>query len=94
MRLRVEHTTIFTYDEPITEGYTELRLRPLRGGRASAACPSASAPIRRAEVHSYVDRYGNDVRHFDILAPHERLVVTARSEVSTADGRSRDGARA
>ena len=29
MKLRIEHKTVFTYDQPISEAYTEMRLRPL-----------------------------------------------------------------
>ena len=32
MWLRVEHTTSFTYDAPVTEAYTELRMKPLDAG--------------------------------------------------------------
>ena len=37
------------------------------------------------EVRSYVDRFGNGIRHFDTLNPHDRLVVSARSDVSTPE---------
>jgi transglutaminase-like putative cysteine protease len=36
-------------------------------------------------VREYLDHFGNDVRHFDILESHERLVVTASSEVLTPE---------
>ena len=29
MRLQIEHVNIFTYDQLISEAYTEMRLRPL-----------------------------------------------------------------
>jgi transglutaminase-like putative cysteine protease len=84
MRLRVEHETLFTYDSPITEGYTELRLRPLEsGGQRCLSFAIETEP--RAEVRGFTDRFGNDVRHFDVLSPHQRLRVLARSEVATAD---------
>jgi transglutaminase-like putative cysteine protease len=83
MKLRVEHTTVLTYDEPIVEGYTELRLRP-REGEGQQLLAFALATDPHAPFHIYRDRYGNEVSHFDLLAPHERLVVTARSEVETA----------
>ena len=37
------------------------------------------------EVLLHVDRFGNDVRHFDVLHPHQRLMVTATSEVLTPE---------
>ena len=32
MRLRVEHSTVFSYTAPIVEASTELRLQPLESG--------------------------------------------------------------
>jgi transglutaminase-like putative cysteine protease len=82
MRLAIEHTTIFTYDQPISEAYTEMRLRPLdTGGQRCLAFGLATEP--RGQVLQYTDRFGNDVRFFDVLQPHQQLSVTARSEVAT-----------
>jgi transglutaminase-like putative cysteine protease len=90
--LRIEHTTTFDYDEPISEAYTELRLKPLDSagfGACSAGggqrCSSFRLEIDPGDppVRDYVNRFGNEVRWFDILEPHERLVVVATSEVFT-----------
>jgi transglutaminase-like putative cysteine protease len=32
VRLRIVHTTTFRYDEPVSEAYMEMRLRPLDAG--------------------------------------------------------------
>ena len=91
MWLTIEHTTRFSYDEPIAEAYTELRLKPAH--RDGQRCSSFSLSIepRGTTIDEYVDRFGNTVHHFDVLEVHERLSVTARSEVWTAarldDGR-------
>lgn len=37
------------------------------------------------EVLMHVDRFGNDVRHFDVVHPHQRLMATATSEVLTPE---------
>jgi transglutaminase-like putative cysteine protease len=82
MRLRIEHQTTFLYDEPISEAYTEMRLRPSDAG--GQTCLSFSL---RTEPHGavmkYTDRHGNDVRHFDVLPQHKRMSVMAVSEVLT-----------
>ena len=84
MWLSVAHVTRFTYDAPITEAYTELRLKPAhREGQRCSSFSLAPEP-RAATVAEYVDRFGNAVHHFDILEQHERVAVTARSEVWTA----------
>jgi len=83
MWLRVEHTTTFTYDAPIVEAYTELRMRPLdTGGQRCSSFRLTTVPAG-VRVREYRDQLGNAISHFDVLEPHERLVVTARSDVFT-----------
>jgi len=84
MWLTVEHVTRFSYDAPISEAYTELRLKPShRDGQRCSSFSLALEP-RGVSVAEYVDRFGNTVHHFDVLEPHDRIAVTARSEVWTA----------
>jgi transglutaminase-like putative cysteine protease len=83
MILRVEHTTEFEYDEPIAEAYTELRLRPLEGGGQHCSSFRLATEPFGVRVREYRDHLGNDVHHFDVLESHERLAVTAVSEVMT-----------
>ena len=83
MWLSVEHVTRFSYDDAITEAYTELRLKPShRSGQRCSSFSLVPEP-RAATVAEYVDRFGNAVHHFDVLEQHERMAVTARSEVWT-----------
>ncbi len=84
MWLRIEHTTSFTYDAPIVEAYTELRLRPLSDGGQQCSSFRLTTTPPGLKVREYLDHLGNDVLHFDVLEPHDRLVVTATSEVRTA----------
>jgi transglutaminase-like putative cysteine protease len=83
MILRVEHTTEFRYDDPIVEAYTELRLRPLEGGGQHCSSFRLVTDPAGVRVREYRDHFGNDVHHFDVLESHERLAVTAVSEVMT-----------
>lgn len=84
MRLRIQHRTTFSYDRPVSEAYTEMRLRPLDGG--GQRCLSFTLRTDpRGEVVHYRDRFGNDVGYFDVLAAHERLQVSAVSEVQTPE---------
>ena len=85
MRLRIIHTTTFSYDVPVSEAYMEMRLSPLdAGGQRCEKQRLSTDPA--GEVMGYTDRFGNRVRHFDTLAPHDRLVVSALSEVVTPEG--------
>jgi transglutaminase-like putative cysteine protease len=83
MYLRVEHTTEFAYDDPIVEAYTELRLRPLEAGGQHCSSFRLATDPPGLRVREYRDNFGNDVHHFDVLESHDRLVVTAVSEVVT-----------
>ncbi len=82
MRLRIEHTTAFNYELPISEAYTEMRLAPLDlGGQRRTFFRLRTEPD--GEVTHFLDRYGNEVHYFDLLQPHQQLRVTAISEVIT-----------
>jgi transglutaminase-like putative cysteine protease len=81
--LRVEHTSEFGYDAPIAEAYTELRLRPLEGGGQHCSSFRLITQPTGVRVREYRDYFGNGVHHFDVLESHDRLAVTAVSEVMT-----------
>lgn len=83
MLVRVEHTTELHYDVPIAEAYTELRLRPLEGGGQHCSSFRITTEPPGLRVREYRDSFGNAVHHFDLLESHDRLAVTAVSEVAT-----------
>lgn len=84
MHLKIKHTTTFTYDHPISEAYTEMRLKPLDGdGQRCLGFQLTTEP--KDVVLRYTDHFGNDVRHFDVVQPHQILTVAAESEVLTPD---------
>jgi len=84
MRLSIEHITTFEYTTPISEAYTELRLRPLdANGQVCLSFSLRTEP--HDEIYGYNDRFGNDVRHFDTIQQHQRLVAASRSEVLTPE---------
>ena len=93
MRLRITHTTTFTYDEPVSEAYMEMRLTPLdAGGQRCESFRLATDPP--GEVRGYVDRFGNGVRHFDTLAPHDAAGRVRAQRGLDAGGLRRPGAGA
>lgn len=83
MWLTVEHVTQLSYDGPISEAYTELRVKPSHRDGQRCSAFSLHLEPRGATVEEYVDRFGNTVHHFDVLEVHERIAVVARSEVWT-----------
>lgn len=84
MRLKIQHTTTFDYDQPISEAYTEMRLKPLdSGGQRCLSFTLVTEP--QDAVLKYADHFGNEVHHFDVIQSHQKMVVAATSEVLTAD---------
>lgn len=84
MILKVEHTTLFEYEEPIYETATEVRLHPKSGPLCSQRCANFSLQIEpSAMVFDYTDFYGNRVHHFNILQSHKRVCIVATSVVET-----------
>jgi transglutaminase-like putative cysteine protease len=92
MWLHVEHRTRFSYDEPVTEAFTELRMKPMNvGGQRCSSFRLALQPVG-SRLHEYGDHFGNEVLHFNLLEPHEELTVTVSSDVFTPESFD-DGAR-
>jgi transglutaminase-like putative cysteine protease len=83
-RLHVVHTTAFRYTRPVAASYNEARMTPL-------AQPGQTVLDARLDVqphtwaHEYRDYWGSAVTAFEVLTPHEQLVVTAESRVEVAD---------
>ena len=83
MRIRVRHTTSYTYDRPVEYAAQLLRLTP---------CEHAGQRIRswrvtadgRALVRTD-DGYGNTVHLFTVLRPHVGATIVAEGEVETND---------
>jgi transglutaminase-like putative cysteine protease len=84
MLIGVEHATSFAYAAPISEAYTELRVRPLSGGGQNCTSFRLVTDPPGVRVRAYRDRLGNHVQHLEVLEDHDRISITAFSEVSTA----------
>lgn len=84
MRLSIQHITTLSYDNPINEAHTEVRLKPSdAGGQRCLSFKLVTEPVN-ATVLAYADEFGNDVRYFDWLQPHTRLTIGVTSEVLTS----------
>jgi transglutaminase-like putative cysteine protease len=90
-RLRIRHLTGFDYEGEATASYNEARMLPATGdGQLVLTSNLDISPV--TSLHGYVDYWGTRVSSFEVLAPHERLTLTATSVVevrrSAADERS------
>lgn len=79
-RLRIEHSTGFSYPGNVSASYNEARMLP--GTTDSQFVLSSSLDIEPSTaVNTYVDYFGTRVSAFDVLSPHSELKITARSLV-------------
>ena len=82
MQLRIRHTTTFTYDGKATASFNQARLTP-------TTTPDQIVLHSRVEVspkpwfYEYRDYFGALVTAFEVVDPHESLVVAATSTVQT-----------
>lgn len=92
MILKVEHSTLFEYDNPIYETATEVRLHPDNNPSAPQRCASFKLQVDPpATLFEYTDFYGNIVNHFNLLQSHKRVKIVATSIVETGTGHSEAG---
>jgi len=83
-RLRVVHVTEFTYDEPVSESYNELRLQP-QDDNSQSCISFRLQTLPTSSPASHRDYFGNWVHRFNVLPPHRRLRVDAQSVVMLRD---------
>ena len=86
MDYTVSHATRFEYQGPVSESLMEVRLTP-RNDERQTLLEFEITTTPAAAVFSYVDAFGNDVCHFDILPPHSELIVQTRARIRTAPAR-------
>ena len=83
-RLRIVHTSSFRYASPVVASYNEARMTPL-------AQPGQSVLESRLELHphtwshDYRDYWGTQVTAFEVLAPHQSLLLTAEHVVEVVE---------
>lgn len=79
-RLRITHTTGFTYRGDVVASYNEARMLPASSDGQLVL--SSNLDIRPVtSVHTYTDYWGTRVASFDVLAAHQELSLTATSLV-------------
>ncbi len=82
-RIRVRHSTGYTYPSPARSSYNEARMTPSTSFgqqtlETSLDVAPSTVPLR------YVDYWGTTVYAFDVHQPHTVLTVTATAVVETA----------
>ncbi|GAA1859267.1 transglutaminase N-terminal domain-containing protein [Microbacterium koreense] len=79
-RLRIEHTTGYSYPGDVSASYNEARMLP--SSTDSQFVLSSQLDIEpSASVNQYYDYFGTRVAAFDVLSSHSELSITSRSLV-------------
>lgn len=82
MRLYVYHRTVYTYPDPVSNSFNELRLHPLSNDWQQ--CESSLISVLPSTcLREYLDLNGNLVQYFEIPSEHQKLTIEARSVVNT-----------
>ena len=82
--LLVSHATHLQYAAPVVEAHSEVRKTPVDTGLQRVLTHKLDVEPA-APLHSEHDYFGNHVQHFNLLEPHEGLVIRAESVVETTD---------
>ncbi|WP_108252552.1 transglutaminase family protein [Planctomonas deserti] len=79
-RLRIRHTTAFTYAADVSASYNEARMRPVSSD--SQLVLSSTLQVEpSASLHDYTDYWGTRVTAFEVITPHRSLSVSSTTLV-------------
>jgi len=81
VRYRVTHTTTYAYEEMVSICHNEIRLAPRK--TLSQECLQTILTIEPAPavLNPELDYFGNPLSFFTLEEPHQRMRVTAQSEL-------------
>ena len=83
-RLRVVHTSTFRYDSAVVASYNEARMTPL-SQQGQTVLETRIDVQPHTGWHEYRDYWGTAVSAFEVLTPHETMVITAEHLVEVAE---------
>lgn len=84
MRLKINHTTEYRYDQPVPYSLQRLRLTPLSGPTQKIIDWSVEVEGATVEVN-FDDHFGNRVELVETEGPRHAVKVVAKGEVETED---------
>ncbi|TPM37109.1 transglutaminase family protein [Mesorhizobium sp. B2-3-4] len=84
MRLKITHSTEYSYDAPLQYLLQRLRLLPQSGPTQTVSSWAIKIDGAREEVR-FADHFGNDTRLVSIEGGHNTVTVEASGEVLTRD---------
>ncbi|MGA1205886.1 MAG: transglutaminase family protein [Opitutales bacterium] len=82
MRLKVYHRTEYSYSESVRNNSNEVKLTPV-STRWQSCLSSFIRVLPAVQLRHYIDLNNNLVHLFDVLDPHDRLVIDSYIELET-----------
>ncbi|GAA4020758.1 transglutaminase family protein [Allokutzneria multivorans] len=82
-RVRVVHSTGYSYSAPVVQSFNEVRLTP-RGDHRQEVVVNRVETTPATRAYRYTDYWRNTVTSFDLHAPHTELKIVGSSVVETA----------
>jgi transglutaminase-like putative cysteine protease len=82
VRVRIRHTTVYTYSSPAVGAFTQLRLTP-RHDETQNLLASTIRVTPQAKLTMHEDYFGGIVHAFNLNEPHDSLTIVALSDVVT-----------
>ncbi len=90
MKYRITHRTLYQYSQLVGLCQNEARLQPRDFWRQQCQTSRFDISPEPGDFHERQDFFGNRVAYFAIQQAHQRLVVTAISEVTVFPRQNRD----
>ncbi|PLX91321.1 MAG: transglutaminase [Desulfuromonas sp.] len=84
MKYRVTHMTAFVYEGLVGHCYNEARLLPCQHPQQKVLSTELNIDPAPDDHYQRYDYFGNWTNYFSIFKPHEKLEVTATSEVEVS----------
>ena len=86
MRYQVQHSTRYSYDDPVTLGHNQLHLMPRTFARQLCRSSRINIEPFPSTVRTWTDSFGNGVTYFVIEAPHHSLSISLLADVEVLHG--------
>ena len=83
-RLRIRHTTHYTYDQPVERSVHRLHLRPIDDARQNLLLYQLVLDPRVPAIE-FEDVFGNWSQRFELNEPYTELKITAESLIELVD---------
>jgi len=87
MNYRIVHITEYSYSGSVGLCHNEARLKPRNLSHQTCLSSYVTINPPPLDFHDRVDFFGNIISYFSIQQPHEKLTITATSEVSISPER-------